>query len=265
MAAIPAAFTDKLGPLPAWAWGLGLGGSILAWQRWRDRASGGEATEPVDENTAAAPPAPDGSFTMTPSPIGGGTWAVAPVTQPPSGDGGSRDGSGWANNEEWRRAAVDWLVAQRYDSIQSANAVTKLLDGSKVTKQEASVLRNLLRDFGAPPQGHPPIIVEGGTADPINPPPAPPRPAPPRPPAPRPAPPATPPGTPAAPRPRPDTTRTVARGDTLWDMTRSVYGRVDMRLVEKVAAHNRLRWSGSGRNRQVTPFRVGQTIRFPPL
>lgn len=254
--AVPAVFTDKLGPLPAWAWGLGLGGVIVVVQRVRDRGAAAPATEPAD--APEGPPPPGDGFTMSPSPIGGGgTWAVAPVTEPASGSGGSGR-PGYSTNEEWRRGAVDWLIAQRWEPIQASNAVMKLLDGARVTVNEAAVLRALLRDFGAPPQGHPPLIVGGGNSDPINPPPAPPTP-------PRPSPPpATPPGTPGT-TPKPDIIRTVRQGDVLWNMTRSVYGRVDMRLVERVAAHNKLRWSGTGRNRQVSPWRIGQTVRFPPL
>jgi hypothetical protein len=357
--------TYKLGPLPAWAWGLSAGAAILAVQAFRrrnapvpaDPATGTEALPPeVVTGGGAYDP-----FTMSPSPMGGGSWATAPRVPDPADDD-TEVSKKPTTNDEWRRAASDWLITEGYSATLVSDSLVRFLDGLALNAQQKAAVNAAIRRWGVPPQGAPPIIDQPGPVVTPPPPSATQRPGAPRDvrvvhrpgtgtdqrstahvgwapptvnggsavtgykveweaqsypgrwstapvtastfvevknlspgisvrfrvtainakgagtptttaysttatkakPTPPPAKPSNP-TPPAKPPPAPaDNLRTIRSGDTLWNMTKSVYGNVSTSAVEQVATHNRLQWRGSGSSRYVVPFTPGQVVRFPP-
>lgn len=169
--------STRLGPLPAWAWGLGLGGAILGVTAWRRRARGGDA-EPGADGTAA-PSTDDDSIVTTapeidpwdaatgarPSPMGGGTWATAPL---PSSSAPTSTAP--QTNDEWRKLATDWLISEGFAPTLAADAVSKYLDGSGLNDKEHAAITAVLRELRAPPAGAPSIIRLPNP--PVTPPPA---------------------------------------------------------------------------------------------
>jgi hypothetical protein len=159
--------TYKLGPLPAWVWGLGAGGVVLGVQAFR-RSRQPAAVEPGADGTAPDATAPDLTAQLDPfadnqvswSPMGGGSWATAPsVVDPPSsstapGDEPNRP----TTNDQWRRQATDLLIASNFAPTLAADAIAKYLDGLALTAQQKAAVSFALRAIGAPPSGAPSII-----------------------------------------------------------------------------------------------------------
>jgi hypothetical protein len=90
-----AALTNKIGPLPAWAWGGMAGGALLAWRVWRARKTAAlEAPVPSDGQTPQDPSQfydtssllPASSLGGAASPDLGGVDVTPPdwMTNPPS-------------------------------------------------------------------------------------------------------------------------------------------------------------------------------------
>lgn len=159
--AIRESLTVKVAGLPTWAWGLGVGGAVLGFMAWRDR---GNDTEPE----ASPEPTPnvsgdpvtggaEGPFTMTPSPFGNGSFAVAPVSSDPV-EGDPTSSKSPETNEAWRRVAIDWAIGMGYPPITASEAIGKHLNGEPMTSAEIAVVTSAIRQFGAPPQGAPSII-----------------------------------------------------------------------------------------------------------
>jgi LysM repeat protein len=181
----------KLLGLPAWVWGLVIGGGIVAYAYISRSTDDGPEVAPV------APP--DGGFAD-------------------AGDAGDIPGlptipdqsTPVTTNPAWVRVVTDRLVAQGYDPVQVNNALTKGLAGINLTAQEAALWNEAVRRFGAPPEGAPPIVVDGPALPPVT--------APPVTTPPVTAPPVTTP--PAAPK----RTHTVQKGDSLWSIAQRYYG-----------------------------------------
>ena len=219
--------TEKLGPLPVWAWG-GIAGATIAGVSWIAQRRNPTLTD-TDTTTgtgpatgtpapAAAPPAPalvtePGSFYAGPA---AGVY-TPPTWTPDTGAGTGTGTPSASSNDEWTRVAAAAILA-RTPSL-SALAVTDALDayvsGRTVTEPAAAIIELGVRLVGLPPYPVPPVtIAPPGTPPTVTPPtpaPAPPAPAPvptPEPPAPTPAPPAP---TPAPPAPAGSTLR---RGDS---------------------------------------------------
>lgn len=154
------ALTTKVAGLPAWAWGVGAGGLVLGVMAWRDRQS--TDTEAPAEPEPIISPDPvtggvDGPFSLTPSTLGNGTWAVAPTSDSAYDDDDPDSGAGFATNEEWRRTAIDWAIGAGYNPLTATNAIGKALNGEELDAEEIAVVTSVLRQFGPPPQGMPSI------------------------------------------------------------------------------------------------------------
>lgn len=149
-------FTDslqyKFGPLPAWAWGVGLGVTVLAVQYVRRGRGKDGNTAPATDTVIPLGSDPFGTaYTATPSPMGGGSWAVAPTTDPTGAP------SKPLTNDDWRRQAADYLVSQGYGTTVVADALVKYLDGDPMTDQEIALISAAIRFLGVPPQSAPSI------------------------------------------------------------------------------------------------------------
>lgn len=163
--------TYKLGPLPAWAWGVGLGVSFIAYRTIKDRIAGSSAPAPATstDETAAGDDviggvAPDG---WTGSPMGGGTWVPAPVTGDPDLDVPEETETGPATNDAWRRLAGDYLTSTGlWTGTQINDALVKFLDGEPMTEAEIAIVNAALRALGQPPDNAPPIVRAAAPAAP---------------------------------------------------------------------------------------------------
>lgn len=142
MNGIKAALSYRLMGVPAWVWGLVIGGAVVAYA-YITRGSDGDGPKPAPDagpsyvDTGGAADAGDvqGVPTVTEN--------VVPVT----------------TNPAWIRVVTDKLVAAGYDPVQVNNALTKGLSGQMLTAQEAALWNEAVRRFGAPPEGAPPITV----------------------------------------------------------------------------------------------------------
>lgn len=125
--------------VPAWLWGVVIGGGIAAYA-WITRSDNTLTPAP------AAPPSADYSGAADAGDIQGVptvTDTSVPVT----------------TNPAWVRVVTDRLVALGYDPVQVNNALTKGLAGLALTAQEAALWNEAVRRYGAPPEGAPPITV----------------------------------------------------------------------------------------------------------
>lgn len=179
---------EQVGPLPLGAWiAVVAGGVGIA---WFTRRSGGSPQ--VVEDTGGTPGVGEG---------GSWTAVVPPAIAPAVG------GETFNTNEDWARAAIDWLIAMNYDPAISQSAITKALSGgtgdNAMSVIEWTMWKMALGRFGAPPI---PIVVPppSGLPGPI-------------------LPPGTPPPTPVQPSPTPTQPQqghwyTVVKGDSLWSL-----------------------------------------------
>lgn len=130
----------RIAGLPAWAWALVIGGTIVGYA-YLTRMSDGPKPAPT------APPYPSDDAAADAGDIPG-----VPVTPP-------RDIE-VTTNPAWIRYVTDRLVAEGfYGAVEVTNALTKVLGGIDVTEQESAIYNVAVRRFGAPPEGAPPIKV----------------------------------------------------------------------------------------------------------
>lgn len=158
--------TKPIGPLPLGAWivvvGVGVGINVYT------RKNSSPASEPQYIEDVSGVPG-----------VGmGGSWqAVPPPTFAP--ETGSISGP-INTNEEWGRAAINFLIAQGYDAGASDSAVRKYLASESLSVQEYALIRVALMKLGAlpitlPPGQPAPVMQPPPMTAPVN---APPEPAP---------------------------------------------------------------------------------------
>lgn len=176
-------FGKQIGPLPLGAWVAVVAGGlgIALWSRQK----------------GAEPPVVVEDTSGTPGVGAGGTGSWVDIGKPPTDN---TSPVGYATNEAWGQAAINWLIAQGYAPGLASAAITKALaggediSGNKMSIQEWSLWTLALKQLGAPPQPvnvSPPTSVPGPVTPPTNPPPVtPPAPKPNPNPAPTPPPPA---------------------------------------------------------------------------
>lgn len=184
-----------IGPLPLGAWvaviGVGLGVSLYTRKQ--------SPPPVVVEDTGGMPGVGTGA-------VGG--WQYQPA---PAAENTNREPE---TNEEWGRAAVNYLIAQGYDAAVADLGIRKYLAAENLSVQEYALVRLALQRFGSPPVPLPPGDIAIPTV--------------PRPPTNVPGPvaaPPPPPPPPAAPPPPVRRTFTVTRiHNSLWDISRHMYG-----------------------------------------
>lgn len=122
----------QVGPLPLGAWVAVVGGGLgIAWYS-RSRTS---KAPTVVEDTSGTPGVGDGSVSQwiqTSAPAT--TVAPTPTT-----------------NEEWARAAINYLIAQGYDASLADTAIRKYLESTQLSVSERVMVTLALAKLGAPP------------------------------------------------------------------------------------------------------------------
>jgi len=155
---LPASFTTKLGPAPAWVWGAGLGALLIVvgLMRSRERADAIEPEVPDapttdDEFYGEQPltPLPGPGFGFRPAPP---TTPITPPVEPPPARRRYR------TNNEWRSAALDHLTSNGEPEALAYNALARFLRGDRLNREtEGPLVREALRVLGQPPKP-PPMI-----------------------------------------------------------------------------------------------------------
>lgn len=165
----PVDFGKQLGPLPLGAWVVVVGGGLaIAWYTRSQQGSGNIVDVPV-EDTSGVPG------------VGQGVGWIA-VPPPSTAPDNSRPEP--ATNEEWGRAAINYLIAQGHDAAMADAAVRRYLESAELNNQEYALIRIALTQLGSPPvplppPPPPPVIP---TTPPVTPPPVTPPPPPVQPP-----------------------------------------------------------------------------------
>lgn len=155
----------QIGPLPLGAWIAVVAGGlgIALWSRNRDS---GEVE--IVEDTSGDPGVGEGP----------GTPGFIPIN-PPNQTPGDNVTENYNTNEEWGRAAIEYLIAQGHPAAIANSAITKALaggeiNGAKMSAQEWSLWSIALKKLGPPPT---PVNVPPpttGVPGPVIPPPPPP-------------------------------------------------------------------------------------------
>lgn len=187
-------FGKEIGPLPLGAWVVVVGGGLgIAWWSRRNKSDPGPA---LVTDTSGVPGVGAGFDAYVPAVnVGSSTTDTAPPI---------------TTNEEWGRAAINYLIAKGYDPLTSDSAIRKFLAVEQLTPTEWALMRIAYVHLGAPPSQLPPP-PEPPSVPVVTPVPQPPPPGPP-------------------PPPRPATIRLIrvepwrAGRSTLWGMAKEFYG-----------------------------------------
>lgn len=159
----------QVGPLPLGAWIVVVAGGLgIAWYAQRNNSGGSPVAV---EDTSGVPG------------VGTGPGWIA---VPPPSDAPPSSTPEPTTNEDWGRAAINYLIAQGYDANMADSAIRKYLTAEQLNPQEYSLVRYALEKLGSPPvplpAPPPPPVVKppSDNTPPPPPPPAQPSPAPPQ-------------------------------------------------------------------------------------
>lgn len=175
MSVVTESLTAKVGPLPAWAWGLGLGGTIVGIRWYRNRstpvpteAAGTSASEGGAGGEPGGLPTIDGPEGATMSGGVVGSYSIPSTYQANPGGVITADGTasgspddGPLNNAEWRERAFDALRAKGYGTVPASTALSKYLSSAPLTAADEAMIAYVLQMVGEPPEGAPAIVREG--------------------------------------------------------------------------------------------------------
>lgn len=139
--------TAKLGPLPVWAWGLGVSGALYAYYWYKGR-TGAVVTDTTAVDSTALP---DNSGTAS-SGSGGGN-----INSPNLPTGGTQSPQ---TVEAWAAIVSDWLIGNGSPVAVVQSAFSKLVQiangdrpSNSLTAQEVAVISQGIAHFGSPPGG----------------------------------------------------------------------------------------------------------------
>lgn len=180
MSEIAEDLTNKVGPLPAWAWGGIALAAYFAYEHFVQGSVSSAATDTSDSGTAD-----DTTGDTTDDGTDDGTGLVddgLDNTDDSGGDfgdiGSGNDGNAggviygttttgtvvtnYSTNQQWLIAAIDALRSQGDSASLATTALTLYLRGSKLTANEGQYVNAAIESIGPPPNPLP--IKTGGTA-----------------------------------------------------------------------------------------------------
>jgi hypothetical protein len=144
--------TNKLGPLPTWAWaGIIVGGwwGIHLWQSRGDANAG----PPVDSFSTPS----DGSqLDLSANQSGDASGLVQSPSLPSNGSPSP------TTIEAWAAIVADWLIGNGAPASVVQSAFAKYIAGGQLTAQEQALVNQGLGHFGTPPGG--PVAPVGPSA-----------------------------------------------------------------------------------------------------
>lgn len=130
-------FGKMVGPLPMGAWVVVVGGGLAA-MYWNSRQVGsGAAGGYALVNNSTQDGVGEG---------GSGQW----VDLTPRTTGGYQEPA-IETNDQWAKAAIDYLIASGYDPNLSQQAISRMIAGLQLTTAEAALTRIALSKLGSPP------------------------------------------------------------------------------------------------------------------
>jgi hypothetical protein len=187
MSAATDAITDKLGPLPVYAWGAIAGLVIAGGSFLLRRNRPAIESSPAGELGSSVSPAPaPASIPATSS--AAGSFMAAGTYVPPSGnvpyspDSPSSSSSPMAptDNAEWVRMGATLVTARNTGLTSSSvyDALNLYTDGAELTDAQAAIVELAIRAVGVPPYTVPPIRIRTNTPPPATTAPTPSEPAP---------------------------------------------------------------------------------------
>lgn len=165
---------EKLGPLPVWVWGVGLGVTITG-ARWAIDKRKAAATPPAASTDAGTPAGAGNGVAGGPgvSP-GAGSPATVPAVGVPNAGGWNAPAdqvagtpttaAGPTTNAEWQTLAVEALTADGYPPLTIETAISKYLAGTPITVTEQALISQAFRHQGRPPEGAPVMTTAPETA-----------------------------------------------------------------------------------------------------
>jgi hypothetical protein len=128
--------TKKIGPFPVWVYGVLIGGAFVLWYWVSQRDAGSSAVaDAVSEGDLGTVETPSGDFSVVP-------------VMPPS-DGVVDEHT----NLEWSIQALNAVTGTGVSLIAAQTAISKYLNGEKLTSSEGSVINTILSKIGPPPEG----------------------------------------------------------------------------------------------------------------
>jgi len=151
---IGAAVTRKIGPLPAWAYGVIIVIGVYAYYYFTGKSTSSGTSAPTTDTADYG--ATDGSVPLGDegsgsSVVGGSGTAATSGTDTPT------------DNASWLARSVSYLVGFNYDALTVSNALTKYLTGDPLTFSEKALVAQAIARFGVPPEGAPVSTTTGGT------------------------------------------------------------------------------------------------------
>lgn len=160
---IKAALGKKLGPLPAGVW-IVIAVVIFYYVSKRQKGgAGGQETDSagnvgtIDPQTGYVYGSPEDRAAL-------GSAASGLGTDTDTGTGGSTVSGGYADNNAWAVAAINYLVSIGVDAVSANAAITQFLASQKLTPQQQGEVNLAIQRIGPPPSppepgGSPPPIV----------------------------------------------------------------------------------------------------------
>ncbi len=142
---------DKVGGVPVWVIGLGLGLLIgLVWWFYNNRSGDGATARVFDPESAEEPAEEDpqnSDYGLPNGPIG--DWLA---DNPGSSAYPTNQNSLPITNAQWSRYIADTFLSKGDDPTIVTNALTKYLKGAYLTVEERAVINRAL-DLMVPPEG----------------------------------------------------------------------------------------------------------------
>ena len=160
--------TKKVGPLPLGVWVLILGGTIVIVYAMNARKGSTGNTLAVAADGTTGPESGTGNGA-----VGGWLYQQAQAVS-------KKD---YKTNEEWGRAAIQFLIGQGYDAALADVAIRRYIGGLDISVQQRPLVTAALNGLGPPPEQMGPIselpgdgpVTGGGGGGTNTPPPTPPR------------------------------------------------------------------------------------------
>lgn len=152
---------QKVGPLPLWVW---LAAGLAVWY-FLNRQQNSQATSAVDPGLD---PATGETYA---SELGAATQQLSDLQGGQSGVAG-----GFASDQAWANAAVNYLVGLGVNATEASSAVEHYIGGQPMTAKEQADVNLAIQGIGAPPTVHPlnpgstgaPPPAGGGTGKPAH-------------------------------------------------------------------------------------------------
>lgn len=175
------ALTRKIGPAPAWVYGVGLGLGITGVRYYRSKNAPAVASATSDDGTSAGtaagattPGAADDPGAYTTGTVGaytlpGGYQATSSGVLDYTGQADAQTTQTPTTNAAWQQEAYDVLVGRLgYAPVTTEEALRAYLAGDPVSSSQEAVISQALRLVGRPPEGAP-AITRSTTAPVVSP------------------------------------------------------------------------------------------------